>query len=306
VKSGDAPIVFAFLATFALSACSATAVPTSTPAPLPTATLAATRTLAATAAAVAATTPTPLRSTAGVVLLPHGCDSRVATCQDMAAGTYETSGQWAFLRGLTVTLPAGWTAGEQDAGEFFLHQASDPDQANAIFFWSDLVPWVDGGPRPELGTTADDFADYLLGDPRLTVVEGPSRTFAVRAQDSLTVIDSVQARSLSVIVSDTAHSDAELASDCSGEACVNLFIDTDHWGGPANLGLNIDAPAAGCPCSQVWRLYVAPIGDEADPHMLVAAVETVGPDPLAALSDWETQVEPIIDSVLVPAVVINN
>jgi hypothetical protein len=53
-------------------------------------------------------------------------------------------------------------------------------------------------------------------------------------------------------------------------------------------------------------LVVAPIGDEGDPHMLVVAVETVGPDPLTALSDWETQVEPIIDSVLVPAVVINN
>jgi hypothetical protein len=210
------------------------------------------------------------------------------------------------MRGLTVTLPAGWTAGEQDAGEFFLYQASDPDQANAIFFWSDLVPWVDGAPRPGLATTADEFADYLLGDARLTVVEGPTRAFRVRPPDFLAVIGKVEARSLSVIVSDSAQSDQELASGCSGDACVNVFIDTDHWGHPANLGRNIDAPATGCPCSQVWRLYIASVGSEQDPHMLVVAVETVGPDPLAALSDWEAQVEPIVDSVLVPYTIVNN
>jgi hypothetical protein len=36
------------------------------------------------------------------------------------------------------------------------------------------------------------------------------------------------------------------------------------------------------------------------------AVETVGPDPLQALSAWEAQVEPIIDSVLLPQIVVEN
>ena len=40
--------------------------------------------------------------------------------------------------------------------------------------------------------------------------------------------------------------------------------------------------------------------------MFVVAIETVGPDPLQALSAWEAQVEPIIESVLLPEVVINN
>ena len=222
----------------------------------------------------------------------------------MPAGTYETSGQWAFLRGLTVTLPAGWTRAEQDAGEFMLHQASDPDQASAIFFWRDLVPWVDGAARPELGTSADEFADYLLGDARLTVVEGPSRTFRVRAPDSLAIVDTAQARSLSVIVSASTKSDADL-SGCT-EACVNVLIDPIHWGGPANLGRNIDAPAAGCPCSQAWRLYVVSVGRDDDPRMLVVAIEAVGPDPLQALSAWEAQVDPIIDSVLLPYTVVDN
>ncbi len=186
-----------------------------------------------------------------------------------------------------------------------LHRASDPDQVNAIFFWRDLVPWVNGAPRPDLGTSADEFADHLLGDARLTVVEGPSRTFGVRGPDSPIVVDTITARSVSVIVSNSAQSDAELASNCPG-ACVNLFIDTNHWPHPANLGRNIDAPVAGCPCSQVWRLYIASVGGDLDPHMLVVAVETVGPDPMAALSEWETQVEPIIASVVVPHEVINN
>jgi len=217
---------------------------------------------------------------------------------------YETSGEFAFLRGLMVTLPAGWSSAEQHAGEFMLHQAADPDQANAIFFWKDLVPWVDGSARPSLGKSADAFADFLLGDARLTVVEGPTRTFRVRKPDSLAVSGTVEARSFSVIVSASAHSDPGL--DCPGGACVNVFIDTDHWGRPANLGRNIDAPAAGCPCSQVWRLYVATIGTEADPHTLVLAVETVGPDPLNALAAWEAQVEPIIQSVLLPEIVVET
>jgi hypothetical protein len=248
--------------------------------------------------------PTP--QAGGVTMLEVGCTNDLARCQDMAAGTYETSGTSAFLPGLTVTLPQGWSSAEQDAGEFMLHQASDAEQANAIFFWRDLVPWVDGAARPELGTSADEFADYLLGDARLAVVEGPTRTFRVRGPDSLETVGAVTARSLSVIVSDSAQTDPDLASDCPAGTCVNLFIDPDHWPGPANLGRNIDAPAAGCPCGQAWRLYVASIGGEPDSHMFVVAVETVGPNPLRALSEWEAEVDPIIASVLVPSIVVNN
>jgi hypothetical protein len=303
------------VAAFAIAACSGTAAPTSTPSQpdssQPPRTAIATAPPSTVAAAAPATpsavpTVTAVKPADGVVFLDGGCTGTLARCQNMAAGTYETSGRFPFLPGLTLTLPAGWSSPEQDAGEFMLHQASDPDQANAIFFWSDLVPWVDGAARPELGTTANEFADYLLGDKRLAVVEGPSRMFSVREPASLAISGSVQARSLGVMVSPSAASDAEL-SDCPGGAtCVNIFIDPDHWPRPANLNRNIDAPVAGCPCSQVWRLYVASIGSELDPHMFVVAIETVGPDPLEALSAWEAQVEPIIESVLLPQVVINN
>jgi hypothetical protein len=242
----------------------------------------------------------------GVVLLAPGCDQGVTRCENMAPGTYETSGTWAFLRGLTVTLPAGWSSSEQDAGEFNLHLATDPAPASAIFFWKDLVPWRDGAARPELGTSADQFADYLLGDPRFTVVEGPGRTFDVRGPDSLAPTGFVQARSLSVIVSASAKSDADVASDCT-EVCVNVLTDPDHWGGePVNLGRNIDAPAPDCPCSHAWRVYIASIGRDLHPHTFVVVEEAVGRDPLQALSVWEPQADPIVDSVLVPYIVVDN
>ena len=304
-----------FLAAFALSACSGAAVPTSRPATvLPTALPAASGTPSAAPPTVATPTPsvsapsaaataTAVPPAGGVILLEHGCGDGVARCENMAAGTYETSGTWAFLRGLTVTLPAGWSSAEQDAGEFMLHQG-DPAQGT-IFFWRDLVPWVDGAPRPDLGTSADEFADYLLGDARLTVVEGSGRTFRVRGPDSLAVDGHIQARSFSVIVSASANSDADLA-DCEGEACVNVLIDPVHWPRPITLGRNIAAPVPGCPCSQAWRLYVASIGREPHAHMFVVAVEAVGPNPLQALSAWEAQVDPVIDSVLVPYIIVDN
>jgi len=303
------------VAAFAIAACSGAAAPTSPPSlpyssqPPPTAIATAPPSTVATAPVAtpsAVPTVTAVEPADGVLFLDGGCTDTLARCQNMAAGTYETSGRFPFLPGLTLTLSAGWSSPEQDAGEFMLHLASDPDQANAIFFWSDLVPWVDGAPRPALGTSADEFADYLLADTRLTIVEGPSRKFSVREPSSLAISGSVQARSLRVMVSASAISDADLL-DCSGGAtCVNVFIDTDHWPHPASLNRNIDAPVAGCPCSQVWRLYIASIGDELNAHMFVVAIETVGPDPLQALSAWEAQVEPIIESVLLPEVVINN
>ena len=252
---------------------------------------------------------TPAVHAGGVTLLEQPCSAGVARCEYLAAGTYETSGTWAFLRGLTVTLPAGWSSGEQGAGEFELHPAS-PSAGSGIYFWRDVVAWADGAPRPELGTTADALADYLLGDSRLIVSEGPSRIFTVRSPDNLTLAGSVQARSFSVILSDSAATEpGGFFSDCPAEACVGILTDQLHWnGGQAALTRG----DLGCQpeCSQAWRLYLASIGPENRPdlrsHTLVVAVSTYGTDPLQALSGWEEQVEPIIDSVLVPFIIVDN
>jgi hypothetical protein len=226
----------------------------------------------------------------------------------MPAATYETSGWAAFLPGLTLTLPAGWSSAEQDAGEFELHQAADVNAVSEIYFWSDVVAWVHGAPQPELGTTADAFATYLLSDSRLTVAEGPARTLNVRALDSLSTIETVESRSFSVIVSDNAVTDPEVASDCPAEACIGLLTDPVHWEGAAPFELlrNMPVDDPDCLCSQAVRLYIASVGSDLDPHTLVIALSTSGADALQALSAWEVQIEPIIDSVLVPSVVVDN
>jgi Tol biopolymer transport system component len=241
-----------------------------------------------------------------VIQLEYGCEPGLARCEHMPAGTYETSGQWAFLPGLTVTLPADWSSAEQDAGEFELSQASDADRVSEIYFWSDVVPFADGRVRPDLGRSADELAEFLLGDDRLTVSEGPTRTFGVRGPDDSNPGSSVKARSFSVVVSDSAPNEPELSPDCPAEACINLLTDTDHWSGQFELLRDMPAEFPNCPCSQAVRFYIADIGSDQDPHTLVIALSTFGLDALESLSDWETQVEPIIATVLVPYVVVNN
>jgi hypothetical protein len=231
-------------------------------------------------------------------------------CNDMPPGIYETSGTWGFLRGLTVTLPVGWSSGEQDAGEFELHQASDVNAGSEIYFWRDVVAWVDGAARPELGTSADALADYLLSDSRLIVAEGADRTFRVRSPESLEDAGTVQARSFSVILSESARTEPNGAFfDCPADACVGFLTDLLHWhGGQAALTRG----DSGCDpeCSQAMRLYILSIGPENHPelraHTLVVALSTYGTDPLSTLSAWEAQVELIVDSVLVPYIIVDN
>jgi hypothetical protein len=248
----------------------------------------------------------PEPAAGGVSLLDFGCRDNTPRCQDMAAGTYETSGTWAFLRGLTVTLPASWSSYEQDAGEFELHQASDVDAANQILFWRDLVASDDGAPRPEVGTTTEALAEYLLTDRRLTVTEGPTRTFSVRGPERLDVAGTVQARSFSIILSDTAETDPDgYFFDCPAEACVGFLTDPDHWDG-GSVALTRNDSGCSPACSQALRLYVGSMGRELHPHTFVVAVSTYGTDPLESLADWEAEVEPIIHSILVPYIVVDN
>jgi len=309
--------VIALIASFALSACSASAGLTAT-APQASATTepAAAATPKPTAspaptASAPTTKPTasPAAHASGVTLLAYGCGNEV-NCDNLPPGTYETSGTWAFLRGLTVSLPAGWSSGEQDAGEFELHQASDINSGSEIYFWHDVVAWVDGAPRPELGTTADALADYLLSDARLNASEGPHRTFTVRSPETLIPAGTVEARSISVILSDSAATEPGGSfADCPADACVGFLTDQLHWGGGQAALTRGDS---GCQpeCAQAMRLYIASIGPENRPdlraHNFVVALSTYGTDPLVALRDWETKVEPIVDNILLPYVIVDN
>jgi hypothetical protein len=291
----------AAVALIALAACGPVASPSSVPSPTAVVTQPLTTPSAPTTATYGA-------SADQVIHLEYGCAPDLARCEDMPAGTYETSGQWAFLQGLRLTLPEGWSSGEQDAGEFELTRASDTNRVSEIYFWSDVVPWVDGRARPDLGTTVDGFADYLLGDQRMIVSEGPTRRFSVRGPDDSMPGSSVEARSFSLLVSDSAQTEPDVASDCPAETCIGILTDTDHWDGAFELlgAFPTDDPVCPGGCSQAVRLYIASIGDPSDPHTFVVVLSTFGTDALQSLSDWETHVETILASVLVPFAVVNN
>ena len=109
-----------------------------------------------------------------------------------------------------------------------------------------------------------------------------------------------------MLVSDTAQTEPDVASDCPAEACISLLTDPVHWQGTFELLRDMRTQDPDCPCSQAVRLYVASIGRDLHPHTFVIAMSTFGPDPLASLAAWEAEVEPIIDSILVPYIIVDN
>ena len=94
---------------------------------------------------------------------------------------------------------------------------------------------------------------------------------------------------------------------CPGEACANPLIDPVHWGGPFGIALNVKQdPELACPCSHNVRLYFSTIGSPSTPHTFITALVVYGADPAAALSTFQGVVQPILDSVRPPDVVIDN
>jgi hypothetical protein len=224
-----------------------------------------------------------------------GCSPTAARCQDIPPGTYVTAGVSAFLRGLVLTLPAGWSSWEQDAGEFRLQRADDPARDDVLMFWRDIVAVdVDGHPAAGVGKTAQDLVDYLSGDPRLVASTPESATLG----DGLPALTMVISAKVGGPVDDPT---------CPGEACANPLMDPVHWPGPFGIALNVgEDPKVTCPCSHKVRLYFATIGSASDPHTFVAAVVAYANDPEAELAHFQAEVQSILDSLRFPDVVIEN
>lgn len=240
--------------------------------------------------------PASSGSPAGVAMaIPYGCDASTVRCQDFAPGTYVTDGRWAFLRGLQVTLLAGWSSSEQDAGEFNLHRVTDPNANRVLLFWRD-VEAVDqnGKVAPNVGKTPADLTAFLSRDPSVIAT----------APENVTIGDGIRAISIVITVSPKAVLPSP--NDCPGLTCAGPLRDFKHWDGVFGITINSNEdPTLGCPCSHAARLSFATIGGASDPHTFVVAVLVYGPDPKAALAAFQTQVQPIIDSLRIPAVVDN-
>lgn len=199
----------------------------------------------------------------------------------LEAGTYETSGRWAFLRGLRVTVPAGWFSEEQDAGEFNLHPLDQPDAV--LFFSKDIVATANdlpGTPLAGVSGTAQGFTSWLTSNPDLVVT---------KPQPAM--VGHVPAVAIDVQTSPTAKN---VDSGCPSKPCVSFLRDVKHWEGPLSISH-----------AEVVRMYVGTIGPVNDLHTFVAAIDFPGTQG-AALETFTERVRPILDSVVIPDVIVDN
>ena len=225
-----------------------------------------------------------------------GCSPGVTRCEDLTAGTYATTGQFAFMPGLVVTLPPGWSSAEQDAGEFNLYPVSDTNLNDMLVFWLDVVAaGPTGQPVPGIGTTPQELADFLANDPSLIVSE----------RGTATIGDGIRATTLVMQVNPTGPKDDP--EDCPGDRCAFPLHDPRHWDGAIGITVNsFEDPQQACPCSHAIRLYLASIGSASDPHTFAVAVMVYASDPESELASLQADVQSMIDSIRLPAEYENN
>ena len=227
----------------------------------------------------------------GLRSLPFGCSPTEGRCQDLAAGTYVTTGEFAFMPGFTVTLPAGWSSAAQIAGELTLYAVGDPNVNDSLNFWRDIAATDStGGAAEGVGRTPEAIAEFLAKDPRLIVTE----------RGTAVIGDGLAAISLVIGVDPAGPMDDP--EDCPGDSCANFLTDPFYWDGALGITVNSsEDPSMACPCSHAMRLYLASVGSASRPHTLAVAVLVYAPDAAAELEAFEAAVAPIIASVRLPA-----
>lgn len=281
----------------ALAACDSVASPIPTAAPTAAVNAPSPTTVAVIAPDVTPGPDRPVGVPSNAQPFLYGCTEGVARCQDIAAGTYYTAGTWAFLPGLTFTLPAGWTSLANEAGELELYPIAGGG-ASDLLIWRDVVPWIDGRAAIELPLDPDAWIARLASDPRLEVSQ-PERVVLGRAPyDRPGVAVTVR------ISRDAAN---EMA-DCPGTACIEILSDASHWEHAFSIGRDQMDEAFACPCTNLVRLYFASIGYPSHPHLFVVALQAFGPnaDREAGMASLQALAQPILDSLLVPAVIVDN
>ena len=235
--------------------------------------------------------------------LLFGCAEDPARCTDIAPGTYYTAGEWAFLPGLTFTLPAGWSSLSNDAADLELHRTGDDH--NEIVVWRDVVPWLDGRAAVDVASDPEAWVARLAGNPCLDVSE-PEQLVLGSWIDLLTD-QQADLQAISVSVGIAAEPAYEMAG-CSGDGRVEILSDPMHWGGRAFTIGGDEMNEPGCPCSSVQRLYFASIGYVSHPHLLVVVLQSYGPngDLDAEMAGLQAAAQPILDSLIAPAIVVDN
>jgi hypothetical protein len=211
-------------------------------------------------------------------------------CQ-FGGGTYATFGRWAFLPGLTLTIPGDWHSNEQDAGEFNVLNTRYGN--SGLFFWRDMIPTdPDGNHLAGVPSTPEALSDWFATNPNLTVT----------APESVTIGRGIQATTFTFTTAPGArNADPGCPDYPPGAAvCFGIFTDPVRWDGSWYTA-----------SAHATRLYLAAIGPDTSPHLLVVAVlGTIEPpstetDPLVELERIQAAVQPILDSLDVSNVTFN-
>lgn len=207
--------------------------------------------------------------------------------------TYATFGRWAFLPGLTMTIPAGWYSTAQEAAEFnVLH----PDQGDSgLLFWRDMIPVaLDGSPITSVPSTPQGLTDWFTTNPNLIVSE----------PESVTIGHGIEATTFTFTTAPDAPNQDPTCPDYppGANVCFGIFT----------MGSGFVTDVMGDATSFLaTRLYLASIGPSSSPHLLVVAVvgSTLPPstqtDPFVELERFEAAVQPILDSLDVSDVTFN-
>lgn len=191
------------------------------------------------------------------------------------------------MPGLTLTIPTGWFASEQDAGEFSLHPEDHPD--DQLVFWKDVIAVVSNHrtqpadtPVAHVGPTASDLMHWFATDPDYGVLSKPT---------AAAVGHGISGTSISLGVSPTAnYGDAGCPSN---PHCVDLVTDPAHWG--ANF-FGFGAP-------ETVRIFISTIHAPDGDHTFLVVLDAPSP---TELQRFANQAQPILDSITLPAVFYGN
>lgn len=215
-------------------------------------------------------------SSASAAELPGDCGDD-APCE-FDAGTY-TLGTNSVLPGMRLTLPAGWSSTENDAGELNLVPPGQPE--DRLFVWTDLVAVKSTGPGhgttvlTKVKPTPEGLIGWLTSNPDFTIVAKPTTTrFAGTPMRSLTLVVSRSAR----------YGDP----GCPGNPrCADLFTKPGLWRGEF-FGIGGDSEDT---------LSFATISTKNGSHTLIVSLDALNHADAAKLA---AAARPILESVHLP------
>lgn len=235
-------------------------------------------------ATTSTTTSSPSAAPSGPAELPV---LREGPARAISPGTYVTTKPDGFLPGLTLTIPAGWSATEADSGEIALHPDNRPD--DAILLWKDMVAVVTnnrsdkvGQPLKGVGSTADALVKWLTNTSDFAILAKPK---------TVTIGDGVKGKQLTLTTSNTANFAWD---DCPvNPHCAAIFTNPGHW----------DSNFYAIGGAEVSRIFVTTLHYPEGDHTFFVTLDAVSASDLAAFA---SEAQPIIDSLRLPGAYFAN